>query len=178
MRPLTIDDAHVIEIAIQQEILRSEEARYDHRLHGLLLVCKGYSCNKTAEILGQSPRSVAGWVRRFEDRGLAGLRDRERPGRPSALEPEHVERVAGDLRRGPHRRRQAGDACRRNIQRHQLRNLPGTAPDPSPSRSTHVLDCGQRLLSPFTVLPFLAPDTSAVDGAGLPATVQPRTQSD
>lgn len=101
MRPLTIDDAHVIELAIQQEILRSEEARYDHRLHGLLLVCKGYSCNKTADILGQSPRSVAGWVRRFEERGLAGLRDQERPGRPSALEPKHAERVAGDLRRSP-----------------------------------------------------------------------------
>ena len=101
MRPLTIEDAHVIEIAIQQEIIRSGEARYDHRLHGLLLVCKGYSCNKTADILGQSPRTVVSWVRRFEEHGLAGLQDHERPGRPSSLETDHAERVAGDLRRSP-----------------------------------------------------------------------------
>ncbi len=94
---MTIDDAHVIGLAIQQQILRSEEARYDYRLHGLLLVCKGYGCNKAAEILGQSPRSVAGWVRRLAERGLAGLRDQERPGRPSASEPEHAERVASNF---------------------------------------------------------------------------------
>jgi transposase len=90
MRPLTIEDAHVIEIAIQQEIIRSGEARYDHRLHGLLLVCKGYSCNKTADILGQSPRTVVSWVRRFEEHGLAGLQDHERPGRPSSLETDQA----------------------------------------------------------------------------------------
>lgn len=101
MRPLLIEDAHVIELAIQQEITRSEEARYDHRLHGLLLVCKGYSCNRTADLLGQSPRTVVSWVRRFEERGLAGLQDQERPGRPSSLESGHTERVAGDLRRSP-----------------------------------------------------------------------------
>ena len=98
---LTIEDAHVIGLAIQQEIGRSEEARYDHRLHGLLLVCKGYSCYKTGELLGQSPRTVASWVRRFEEHGLAGLHDQERPGRPSALGPKHAERVASDLRCAP-----------------------------------------------------------------------------
>ncbi len=38
MRKLQIADAEVMRIAIQQEIGRSEESRYDHRLHGLLLV--------------------------------------------------------------------------------------------------------------------------------------------
>ncbi|MDA8362070.1 MAG: hypothetical protein M0Z44_08820, partial [Gammaproteobacteria bacterium] len=34
MRKLQIEDAEVMRIAIQQEIGRSEESRYDHRLHG------------------------------------------------------------------------------------------------------------------------------------------------
>ena len=101
MRPLAIEDAHVMEVAIQQEIRRSEEARYDHRLHGLLLVCKGYRCNRTANLLGQSPRTVVSRVRRFEERGLAGLQEQERPGRPASLESGYTERVAGDLRRSP-----------------------------------------------------------------------------
>ena len=45
MRKLQIEDAEVrMLIAIQQEIARSEESRYDHRLHRLLLVTTGQSC--------------------------------------------------------------------------------------------------------------------------------------
>ena len=45
MRKLQVEDAEVrMLIAIQQEIARSEESRYDHRLHGLLLVTTGQSC--------------------------------------------------------------------------------------------------------------------------------------
>ena len=36
MRKLKIQDAEVMKVALQQEIVRSEEARYDHRLHGVL----------------------------------------------------------------------------------------------------------------------------------------------
>ena len=43
MRKLEISDAEVMQVAIRQEIARSEESRYDHRLHGLLLVTKGES---------------------------------------------------------------------------------------------------------------------------------------
>ena len=37
-------------IAIQQEIQRSDESRYDHRLHGLLLVTGGESCRRVARL--------------------------------------------------------------------------------------------------------------------------------
>ncbi|MBM3802430.1 MAG: transposase, partial [Acidimicrobiia bacterium] len=41
MRKLTISDKEVMRLAVQQEITRSEESRYDHRLHGILLVSQG-----------------------------------------------------------------------------------------------------------------------------------------
>jgi hypothetical protein len=41
MRKLEIADPEIMRIAIQQEILRSDESRYDHRLHGLLLLTSG-----------------------------------------------------------------------------------------------------------------------------------------
>ena len=47
MKKLQISDRDIMSIAIQQEIYRSEEARYDHRLHGVLLVCRGLSCYKS-----------------------------------------------------------------------------------------------------------------------------------
>ncbi|HQU15674.1 MAG: hypothetical protein ACYC18_02095 [Gammaproteobacteria bacterium] len=41
MHKLQIEDAEVMRLAIQQEIARNEESRYDHRLHGLLLATAG-----------------------------------------------------------------------------------------------------------------------------------------
>jgi len=46
MRKLEIADPEVMRTAIRQEISRSVESRYDHRLHGLLLVTGGQGCQK------------------------------------------------------------------------------------------------------------------------------------
>jgi len=101
MRRLEIKDADIMRVAIQQEIVRSEDSRYDHRLHGVLLVCAGMSSYEVAELFGQSPRAVEYWVQRFEGRGFAGLEERERPGRPAALDAPTLEQVGKDLRRDP-----------------------------------------------------------------------------
>lgn len=101
MRRLEIRDADIMRIAVQQEILRSEESRYDHRLHGVLLCCSGFSCYEVADILGQSPRTVEYWLKRFERSGLAGLEDEPKPGRPGMLDASTRERIARDLRESP-----------------------------------------------------------------------------
>ena len=101
MRKLEVKNAEFMRLAIQDEILRSEESRYDHRLHGILLVCSGFSCTKVAELLGQGRRTVQYWVRRFEQSGFAGLQEGFRAGRPPSLDEETLEEVGGDLRRSP-----------------------------------------------------------------------------
>ena len=73
MKPLTVDDADAMVLGLQDEIRRSEESRYDHRLHGVLLVAQGMTCPEAGRLLGDAPRSVEYWVRRFEERGLGGL---------------------------------------------------------------------------------------------------------
>jgi len=85
MRKLEIKDAQIIRLAVQDEILRSEESRYDHRLHGILLVCSGFSCSEVAELFGRSRRTIQYWVRRFEQSGFAGLVEVPRSGRPPVL---------------------------------------------------------------------------------------------
>jgi len=90
MRKLEIADAEVMQLAIREEIDRSEESRYDHRLHGLLLVSSGRSCT-----------TVQRWVRRFEESGFAGLREGERSGRPRALDDRSWSRIEADLRKDP-----------------------------------------------------------------------------
>ncbi|MBN1900789.1 transposase [Candidatus Sumerlaeota bacterium] len=101
MRRLEISDVDVIKMSIQQEILRSEEARYDHRLHGVLLVCAGMSCYEVADLFCHSPRTIQFWVKRFEERGFSGLWDEERSGRPSALDKRTLQKLGEDLRRSP-----------------------------------------------------------------------------
>ena len=101
MRKLEIADPELMRIAIQQEIVRSDESRYDHRLHGLLLLTGGQSCQQVAELFGEDRRTVQRWVGRFETRGLEGLREGERPGRPAMLEPKQWAKLGRDLRSDP-----------------------------------------------------------------------------
>ena len=75
MKALQIADAETMRIALQQEISRSDESRYDHRLHGVLLVGQGHSCYAVADWFGEHPTTIERWVHRFEERGFAGLRE-------------------------------------------------------------------------------------------------------
>ena len=71
MRPLTIADAPMAVLALQHEIRRTAESRYDHRLYAVLLVAQGMTCRQAAAVLGDAPRtldtgfevsSAAGWL--------------------------------------------------------------------------------------------------------------------
>lgn len=101
MRKLEVTDTEIMRIALQQEVLRSEESRYDHRLHGVLLVCSGVSCSEVAKLLGHGPRTIQYWVRRFEESGFAGLQETPRPGRPSLINGDIRNGIAADLRCSP-----------------------------------------------------------------------------
>jgi len=94
-------DAGSIVLGLQDEIRRSEESRYDHRLHGILLVAQGLTSPEVAGLLGDAPRTVEYWVRGFEERGLAGLLEGERSGRPRRLTEKQLQAVNRVLRQAP-----------------------------------------------------------------------------
>jgi transposase len=101
MKRSFVTDAETVILALQDEIRRSSEARYDHRLHGLLLVAQGMSAREVARLLGDAPRTVAYWVRRFEEDGLAGIVEGERAGRPRRLDEAQLAAVDKALRKRP-----------------------------------------------------------------------------
>jgi transposase len=101
MKALRIADSATVSLGLQDEIRRSEESRYDHRLHGVLLVAQGMTCPEVAGLLGDAPRSVENWVRRFEAEGLAGLQEGDRPGRPRRLDSQQLAEVDAVLRKTP-----------------------------------------------------------------------------
>lgn len=101
MQKLTVSDTKEMRIALQQEIVRSEDSRYDHRLHGVLLVASGQSCYEVAKLFGHSPRSIEYWITRFNESGFAGLQDSIRPGRPSQLSEKVRKEIGKHLRKHP-----------------------------------------------------------------------------
>jgi transposase len=101
MEALRIVRAEAARTAVQQEIRRSAESRYDHRLHGVLLVSRGQHCAAVAAWLGEHPATVQRWVRRFAAGGCAALRDGPRAGRPRRLDAAAWAKAAQDLRASP-----------------------------------------------------------------------------
>lgn len=101
MRPLTLSLPEHSRAVLQQEINRHQDARYDHRLHCVLLVAWGMSCQKVAGLFGDSPRTLINWVRRFDLKGLAGLAEGNHSGRPTRLSAEQLEEVRGWVRQPP-----------------------------------------------------------------------------
>ena len=101
MKASQISDRENVIFILQDEIRRTYEARYDHRLHAILLVAQGMSSRQAAELLGDSPRTVAYWVQRFETDGLAGLADADRPGRPRRLAQNQLYQIEQALRKSP-----------------------------------------------------------------------------
>jgi transposase len=100
MKPLTLSEPEII-FGIQDEIRRAEEARYDHRLHAVLLVGQGMTCPQVAKKFGDGRGSVRNWVNRFEKYGFAGLVDGERCGRPPRLNEKELQEIGAALRRTP-----------------------------------------------------------------------------
>jgi transposase len=101
MKKLVVRDSEIMQIALQQEIIRSEEARYDNKLHGVLLACNGMTCECIAKMLGRGVRTVQYWVKRFNRLGFAGLREQEGRGRPGSLNAKEIARIGKDIRKSP-----------------------------------------------------------------------------
>jgi len=93
MRKLKIQNPEAEILNLKKEIQRSEESRYDHRLHGVLMVAQGLSAPEAASLLGDAPRTVELWIHRFKEEGIAGLRELKRPGRPSRLNQKQIAEI-------------------------------------------------------------------------------------
>jgi len=109
VKPLTIADSESIILGLQDEIRRSDESRYDHRLHGVLLVAQGLTCPEVAGLLGDAPRTVEYWVNSFERKGLTGLLEGERSGRPKRLSEPQIQQINAVLRKTPREARLSGN---------------------------------------------------------------------
>ena len=99
MRKMIFDNPQLSVLEIEQAISDNPEGRFNHRLHVVMLLLKGYSTKQAAEFFGDNPRSVKHWGQQYRKNGLSGLMENERPGRPRKISLEDLEKVRQDLRR-------------------------------------------------------------------------------
>ncbi len=101
MRRIEFKNPDRVKQMLRKEIRRSDEARYDHRLHAVLLAVDGRSPYDIAELLGDAPRSVYNWINLFRVDGSVGLREEMRSGRPMRLPEKRIKALAKDMVRSP-----------------------------------------------------------------------------
>jgi len=101
MKQLQLKDSKNMQIAIQQEIHRSDDSKYDHRLHGLLLVLHGFDCYTVGKLFGQHPTTIQRWVKNFNSQGFSGLAEGGKSGRPGSLSEKQWGLLGADLRKAP-----------------------------------------------------------------------------
>ena len=81
---MNVNSRHTIEEL--QTLYRTEKnAKLAQRIHGIYLANKGLTCPEIMDITGAARRTVQQWVHRYNKRGIAGLRDKPRPGTPPKL---------------------------------------------------------------------------------------------
>lgn len=86
---------------------RTLEARLVERAKIIIKCLEGRPVSRIAKELDIRPNTVIDWRRRFEKEGIAGLHDRDRPGKPAVYGPEFRNNVLATLELPP----PSGQAC-------------------------------------------------------------------
>ena len=90
---LTANERRVLEARVRRP---KAEQRQVLRARIVLAAAQGEQNKLIAERLGIAPNTASKWRKRFFQEGLAGLTDRDRPGRPRAFPPGGHRRGQGD----------------------------------------------------------------------------------
>src|SRR5215218_47308 len=96
---------------------REHDGRVGARLRALANALDGLPRERAAELAGMTGQTLGDWVHRYNAEGVAGLRDRPRPGRPGALDERRQAALKDLILRGPRLERdgcvasRVGDLC-------------------------------------------------------------------
>jgi len=104
MKRLVIKDRESIKEKIQAYFSGNEEARFIHRLHGVLLFSEkeDESCDSIGALFGNSPRTVSNWIKQINATGdIESLRSKKQSGRPPRLSDSQREELRAVIQDSP-----------------------------------------------------------------------------
>jgi transposase len=94
-------EAHDTLEELERAVRTERVGRVRDRTHGVLLARRGHTAVEIAGMLSVSRRAVQGWVRRYNEGGLARLPDAPRPGQPRKCPRELFDAVKQRILDGP-----------------------------------------------------------------------------
>lgn len=80
---------------------KERDGRVGARLHALAHALDGRSRTEAARLAGMDRQTLSDWVRRYNERGVEGLRDRPKPGRPCGLDEGRQAALKALILKGP-----------------------------------------------------------------------------
>jgi len=86
---------------LRREAVCCRDVAAARRMLGLALVLEGSSREAAARAAGMDRQTLRDWVHRYNQEGIAGLRDRPRSGRKPCLTPAQGEELAAVVEQGP-----------------------------------------------------------------------------
>lgn len=104
MQKLKINKPKQIEKQIYEYLHNSDEAKYIHRLHGILLLLNSTdnNCSNVASLFRNSPRSLSNWVHQINKSGsIQVLIDKPRSGRKPKLNDRQLAQIKNVLQQHP-----------------------------------------------------------------------------
>jgi transposase len=100
-KKLEILDKEGLKESLQSYFSTHESARFVRRLDVLLLLCNGHTPRVVAKIYKLNPTTIQRWIKRVNEYGLEGLRDKPKKGRTPRLSKEDLSSVKSDLLKIP-----------------------------------------------------------------------------
>jgi transposase len=104
MKTLELNSSEDIKRKIQEYFRKNEEAKFIHRLHGILLKIdnKNNACQTIAELFGHSSRTISNWINKVNETGdIEVLRDKIKPGRSAKLNQNQLSIIKDALQKAP-----------------------------------------------------------------------------
>jgi transposase len=80
---------------------KARDAKAARRMLAIALVIEGKNRRTAAETCGMDRQTLRDWVHRYNAEGLAGLKNRKAPGRPSRLTAQQKAELATLVEKGP-----------------------------------------------------------------------------
>ena len=104
MQRLKIENPETIKKQIYGYLNSSKEAKFIHRLHGLLLMIdnENNNCENVADLFNNSSRTVSNWVHKINDNNnIDILKDKKKSGRKTRLGTEQLNFIKESLTKHP-----------------------------------------------------------------------------
>jgi transposase len=100
-KKLEIKDVEGIKEQVKGYFSSNIDARFAHRLDLIVLLCNGHSTQEVSELYGVNVATLHRWVHKLNDKGIEGLLECPRSGRPRGLSKERFVELRGDLTKSP-----------------------------------------------------------------------------